>query len=162
HQQNIKNRIMLTETSTTSDSAPVALITGGARRIGAAIAENLHQAGFNIILHYRHSAADAETLANKLNQQRPASAITLAADLNHLHEIQQLAHRTLAAWQRLDVLINNASSFFLTPLDKATEDQWNDLMNSNLKAPFFLARSEEHTSELQSRENLVCRLLLEN
>lgn len=132
---------MFTETSTTSDSAPVALITGGARRIGAAIAENLHQAGFNIILHYRHSAADAETLANKLNQQRPASAITLAADLNHLHEIQQLAHRTLAAWQRLDVLINNASSFFSTPLDKATEDQWNDLMNSNLKAPFFLAQA---------------------
>ena len=139
-----------------SSSRPVALITGGARRIGAAIAETLHNAGYSIVLHYRHSAVDARLLADKLNQQHPNSAIALAADLNHLTEIQQLAHNVLQQWQRLDVLVNNASSFFPTPLADASESQWNDLMNSNLKAPFFLAQA--FASELQQREGCIINI----
>lgn len=127
--------------SSPAPSAPVALITGGARRIGAAIAATLHEAGYNIALHYRHSTGEAQALTEKFNQQRSNSAMSFAADLNQLNEIQQLAREVLQTWQRLDVLINNASSFFPTPLEKATEAQWNDLMNSNLKAPFFLAQA---------------------
>lgn len=142
--------------STSSDSRPVALITGGARRIGAAIAENLHQAGFNIALHYRHSAKDAQAVVDKLNQQRPNSALAFAADLNHLQEIQHLAQTLLQQWQRLDVLINNASSFFPTPIADASEAQWNDLMNSNLKAPFFLAQA--FAAELQQRKGCIINI----
>jgi pteridine reductase len=142
--------------STSSDSRPVALITGGARRIGAAIAESLHQAGFNIALHYRHSEKEAQAMVDKLNQQRSNSALAVAADLNHLQEIQHLAHALLQQWQRLDVLINNASSFFPTPVANASEAQWNDLMNSNLKAPFFLAQA--FAAELQQRRGCIINI----
>lgn len=120
---------------------PVALITGGARRIGAEIAQQLHQAGYNIVLHYRSSMNEAETLAKMLNQQRADSAKIFSADLNDSAALAHLADCALHAWGRLDVLINNASSFYPSPIGSVTTQMWDDLMSSNLKAPFFLAQA---------------------
>lgn len=121
--------------------APVALITGGARRIGAEIARTLHAAGFNIAVHCRHSQADANILASTLNAARANSASVFSADLINKCEIDELAKEICNKWGRLDALINSASSFYSTPLDEASEEQWDDLMGSNLKAPFFLAQA---------------------
>ncbi len=118
-----------------------ALITGGARRIGAAISRHLHAAGMNLSLHYHRSATEAQALAAELNAQRPASVQLLSADLRHTAGLAAVVHNSLDRWGRLDVLINNASSFYPTPLAEATEAQWDDLLASNLKAPFFLAQA---------------------
>lgn len=126
---------------TDSNPFPVALITGAARRIGACIARLLHESGFNIIVHYNHSKTEALALVEELNKLRTNSAICLTADLNRLTEIESLTTQALAHWHRIDALINNASSFYPTPLEQSTEAQWNDLIGSNLKAPFFLSRS---------------------
>lgn len=120
--------------------APVALITGGARRIGAAIAEHLHQKGWRIVIHYRHSDRDAHALSERLNHTRKNSVITVKADLAQMPDIQHLAQQAQNHWGRLDALINNASSFYPTPLASASEQQWDDLFASNLKAPFFLSQ----------------------
>lgn len=120
---------------------PVALITGAARRIGAEIAQQLHRAGYNIVLHYRNSASEADRLAKSLNQLRADSARIIAADLNDINALQALADHALNAWGRLDALINNASAFYPTPIGTVTEREWDDLFNSNLKAPFFLAQA---------------------
>lgn len=120
---------------------PVALITGGAHRIGAEIVQQVHQAGFNIVLHYRNSMQEADTLAKQLNTLRIDSAKIFSADLNDLTALEDLAAFALRAWSRLDVLINNASSFYPTPIGSVTEQSWDDLMGSNLKAPFFLAQA---------------------
>lgn len=119
----------------------VAIITGAAHRIGAAVAYNLHQAGLNVVLHYRHSAEAAETVCKNLNQQRPDSAITIQADLHDHASLQPLIEQAQQQWGRLDVLINNASSFYPTSLNEATEEQWDELLGSNLKAPFFLSQA---------------------
>jgi len=132
---------MTSATQTSTDQCPVALITGAARRIGAQIAHTLHQRGYRVILHYRQSASEAEALCQQLNQQRPDSAVTLGADLNQLADIQDLSERSLQQWGRLDLLVNNASSFYPTPLGSGTEAQWDDLIGSNMKAPFFLAQA---------------------
>lgn len=124
-----------------TDQAPVALITGSARRIGAASARALHARGFRVLVHYHHSESDAETLVAELNDQRPDSAVKLQADLNHTSEVEQLAAAALGVWQRMDALINNASSFYPTPIGSATEAQFDELFASNLKAPFFLAQA---------------------
>ena len=121
--------------------APVALLTGAARRIGAVTAKTLHASGYRVIIHYRGSKQEAEALTHELNALRPDSAVALQADLSQLKDVQRLADDTLKQWGRMDALINNASSFYPTPVGEATEDQWNDLMNSNLKAPFFLAQA---------------------
>ena len=123
-----------------STNPPVAVITGAARRIGARIATTLHSADFNIVLHYRNSAAQAQQLAAQLNQRRRDSAICVAADLGQLQQLQQLAEQSRAHWGRVDALINNASSFYPTPIGTASEQQWDDLLGSNLKAPFFLSQ----------------------
>lgn len=127
--------------NTNHDINPVALITGGAQRLGAAIAEYLHKAGYNIIIHYRHSREPAETLAQQLNSARSNSATCIVADLEKQNAILLLAEKSIAAWNRIDALINNASSFFPTPIGKTTEDNWNTLIDSNMKAPFFLAQA---------------------
>ena len=124
-----------------SQTTPVALITGAGRRIGAYVANTLHQAGHRVIVHYHRSADDANALVSQLNAVRPDSALALSADLCDLEQINTLAQAALAHWQRIDVLINNASSFYPTPLATATAAQWDDLMGSNLKAPFFLAQA---------------------
>lgn len=119
-------------------AAPVALITGAARRIGAAITQHLHSQGYRVIIHYHSSADAAQQLVSTLNRQRPDSACALRADLNNPQQIKQLATRAVTAWGQLDLLINNASSFFPTPLESSSETQWDNLLNSNLKAPYFL------------------------
>lgn len=118
-----------------------ALITGAARRIGAAIATGLHAAGADVVIHYRGSAAPAEALAEILNAARPGSAMTLCADLAHTPGLPDLVEKAVAWRGRLDVLVNNASSFFPTPVGKITEANWDDLVGTNLKAPLFLAQA---------------------
>lgn len=123
-----------------TSTAPVALVTGGSRRIGAAICCSLHQAGYNLVIHYRSSGDSARQLAQRLNHSRDDSVRTFGADLDDMQQLQALADFTCNAWGRLDTLINNASTFFATPLQEATEAQWDALLNSNLKAPFFLSQ----------------------
>ncbi|HQQ61993.1 MAG TPA: pteridine reductase [Pseudomonadales bacterium] len=125
----------------TGSLAPVALITGGAQRIGASIARTLHTAGYNIVIHYRHSQTSAQSLIVELNTLRADTAICLQADLLDNTAIAQLVQHAIARWGRIDALINNASGFYSTPLAKATEQQWDELLGSNAKAPFFLAQA---------------------
>jgi len=138
----------------TAGNPPVALVTGGARRIGAAICETLHNNGFKVIIHCHNSLPAANLLAQKLNQHCPDSARVLVADLNDFTQIQQLARDTLSAWNRVDVLVNNASSFFPTPLAQATPDHWDNLINSNLKSPFFLS-CELHTELARAKGCII-------
>jgi pteridine reductase len=118
-----------------------ALVTGAGIRIGATIAETLHAAGANVGIHYFRSAAPAAELAAKLNAAREGSAIALGADLRDLNALRALVARLVEHAGRLDILVNNASVFYATPLASVTEAQWHDLIDSNLKAPLFLCQS---------------------
>jgi pteridine reductase len=118
-----------------------ALVTGSAHRIGAVLARALHQAGANLVLHYRSSGAAASELAGALNAARPGSAVTLQADLLETHRLERLVAAAVQAFGGLDILVNNASSFYPTPLAELTEKAWDDIVGSNLKAPLFLARA---------------------
>ncbi len=118
-----------------------ALLTGSARRIGAQSALTLHENGANIIIHYGRSKKEAKDLVDNLNSKRPGSAISLQADLLNIDEINQLAEQAGKAFDSLDILVNNASTFYPTPLDSLNEANWNDLMGSNLKAPMFLSQA---------------------
>ena len=117
------------------------LITGAAKRIGAACARFLHRHGCNLILHYQHSQLEALALVAELNAIRPNSAVAFNADLLQVEQVQGLAAKALAVWGGVDVLINNASQFYPTPVAQVTEADWDSLLNSNLKAPFFLAQA---------------------
>jgi pteridine reductase len=117
------------------------LITGAARRIGAAIARMLHGAGANLVLHYRSSAEDAARLAAELNAAREDSAVLAAANLLDNAQLAALPHRAREAFGGLDVLVNNASSFYPTPVGDITEIDWDDLIGTNLRAPLFLAQA---------------------
>lgn len=119
----------------------VALITGAARRIGAEIARTLHASGMNVVLHYNASEGEAIHLCAELNQKRRESAVALHADLLQIESSNALVDEAHKTWGRLDVLINNASRFYRTTLGKVTEFSWDDLMNSNLKSPFFLSQA---------------------
>ncbi|MEO5962140.1 MAG: pteridine reductase [Thermomonas sp.] len=118
-----------------------ALITGAARRIGAAIARRLHADGYNLVLHYRSSKAEMDALLAELNAVRPGSAIGLQADLCAFDRLPELIANTVGRFGRLDALVNNASSFYPTPIGTATPAQWDDLFASNARAPFFLAQA---------------------
>ena len=118
-----------------------ALITGAGRRVGAAIARTLHGEGAGVAIHYRNSGSDAEALAQELNEKRRNSAVTVQADLLDTRSLGTLVDRVVAHAGRLDILVNNASSFHPTPLTGITEEQWTDLLGTNLKAPLFLARA---------------------
>lgn len=118
-----------------------ALVTGAAKRIGAAIARTLHGAGANVAVHYFTSAEPAEALAAELNADRPGSALALGANLRVMGQLRALVPRLVEHAGRLDILVNNASSFYPTPLNSVTEEQWHDLVDSNLKAPLFLCQS---------------------
>lgn len=119
----------------------VALVTGAARRVGAAIVRELHAAGAAVMIHCHHSRAAAETLAAELNQHRAGSAEVISADLLKSDELPNLVSATLEVFGGLDLLVNNASTFYPTPLGAITSREWDDLMGSNLKAPLFLAQA---------------------
>ena len=135
----------------------VVLITGGARRVGAEIARTLHAAGANIVIHYRSSAAAAIALADQLNLLRPRSATIHSAHLSTADAPEKLVAATLLEFGRLDILVNNASSFFPTPIGQITVPQWDDLMGSNLKAPLFL--SQAAAPSLRARHGLIINMI---
>ncbi len=118
-----------------------ALVTGAAGRLGAQIARTLHQNGANLIIHYRSSSAAAQKLVAELNQQRENSALALAADLDSQAELEALAARACTAYDGLDLLVNNASSFYPTRFGEIDRQQWDDLVASNYRAPLFLAQA---------------------
>lgn len=117
-----------------------ALITGAAARLGRAIAEELHR-DHRIIIHYRHSREAAESLVTQLNRERPDSAVALHSNLSSAAECQRLADSAREQFGEISALINNASAFFPTPIGSADEADWDTLMGSNLKAPFFLSQA---------------------
>ncbi|KAF0814012.1 3-oxoacyl-[acyl-carrier-protein] reductase FabG [Andreprevotia sp. IGB-42] len=119
----------------------VALITGGAKRVGAAIVRRLHAVGWRVVLHYRASSAEADALADALNATRAGSVVTVQLDLLDTVRLPELVATATAHFGRLDALINNASSFFATPVGTFSEAAWDDLLGSNLKAPLFLAQA---------------------
>ncbi|HPF73279.1 MAG TPA: pteridine reductase [Xanthomonadaceae bacterium] len=128
-------------TAETSPTTRVALITGAARRIGAAIVETLHEAGYNVAIHYRASASDAEILAAKLESRRAGSTLLLPADLADTSGLAGLVEKTLARFDSLDALVNNASGFRPTPVGDITEADWDELFAANAKAPLFLSQA---------------------
>jgi len=133
------------------------LITGGARRLGAAIARLLHAHGANVLIHYRGSRAAAERLAGDLNRVRSHSAALYGADLLDLEALPGIVAATLAAFGRLDVLVNNASTFYPTPLGAVTPAAFEDLIGSNLRAPLFLTQAA--ASALRLRRGLVLNMV---
>jgi pteridine reductase len=119
----------------------VILITGGAKRVGAAICRMLHAGGAKLMIHYRQSASEARALQAELNLQRPNSVAIIHGDLLNLAVLPTLVEETVRHFGRLDVLINNASSYYATELGEIGDDQWQDLIGSNLKAPLFLSQA---------------------
>ncbi|QDA57559.1 pteridine reductase [Thermomonas aquatica] len=119
----------------------VALVTGAARRIGAAIARRLHAGGYDLALHYRSSQAEMDALLAELDSARAGSAIALQADLAEFDRLPELIAQTVGRFGRLDALVNNASAFYPTPIGGTTPAQWDELFASNARAPFFLAQA---------------------
>jgi pteridine reductase len=124
-----------------SPNNKVVLITGGAKRVGAAITRTLHQQGADVMLHYNTSRTEAEALQRELNHTRADSLAIMQADLLQTAQLPKLIHATLETYGRLDVLINNASSYYPTALGNIDEQQWEELTGSNLKAPLFLSQA---------------------
>jgi pteridine reductase len=118
-----------------------ALVTGAARRIGAEIVRYLHASGARVAIHYHQSQREAAALAAELEAQRSGSTLTIAADLLDTDALPGLIAATTARFGSLDVLVNNASSFYPTPFGSISDAQWHDLMGTNLKAPLFLAQA---------------------
>ncbi len=135
----------------------VALVTGAAHRVGAEIVRTLHGAGMNVLIHYRRSTQAAESLRDELLAQRPGSVALLQADFLHAAVTPELIYDTIAVWGRLDTLVNNASSFYPTPVHEATAQHWDDLLGSNLQAPFFLAQAA--ASELRARSGCIVNIV---
>jgi pteridine reductase len=119
----------------------VVLITGGARRVGATICRRLHSAGASLMLHFRRSAGEARLLQAELNHLRPNSVALIQADLLDLAKLPSLVEQTVQSFGHLDALVNNASSFFATPVCEITPAQFDDLIGTNLRAPLFLAQA---------------------
>jgi pteridine reductase len=135
----------------------VVLITGAARRVGAEIVRTLHAAGASVLVHYRTSAAAAIALADELNRLRAHSAAIHAAQLTNAQAPEKLIAATLLEFGRLDILINNASSFYPTPVGQITEAAWDDLIGSNLKAPLFL--SQAAAPSLRAQRGLIINMI---
>ncbi len=135
----------------------VVLITGAARRVGAEMVRHLHQAGMNIVLHYRSSSKDASALAEKLNAERSDSVKLLKGDLKDYSSIPDLVKQGIALFGHIDVLINNASSFYPTELKDVTEEIWEDLVGVNLKAPIYLTKALE--SELINNKGCIVNIV---
>ena len=139
------------------NDTPVVLVTGAALRIGAVIARTFHHKNYRVLVHYRRSDTAATTLVNALNAVRPGSAAPLQADLTKREDVEQLGQQALALFGRLDVLVNNASSFYPTPFGHITQFQWDDLADSNLRAAFFLAQAV--APELGKRAGAIVNLV---
>ncbi len=118
-----------------------ALVTGAANRIGAQIARTLHQNGANLIIHYRESLDNADALVRQFNDQRANSACCLQAELSDIDAIETISRQAAQSFDGLDILINNASSFYPTPLGEITDKDWNNLIGSNFRAPLFLSQA---------------------
>lgn len=123
------------------ESMPVALVTGGGRRIGAEIVRVLHAADYRLVIHYSRSTAEAVELAAELNSKRANSASLVSGNLQDFASYQAIADEAVNAYGRLDLLVNNASTFHPTPVGDITESAWDDLLGSNLKAPTFLSQA---------------------
>jgi pteridine reductase len=126
---------------TNSNANKVVLITGGGKRVGAVISRSLHAAGYCIMIHFKSSAAEAHALVAELNQLRADSAASMQADLLDMASIPQLIADTISHFGRLDVLVNNASTYYASEIGDIDETKWHDLIGSNLKAPLFLSQA---------------------
>ncbi|MGH1460631.1 MAG: pteridine reductase [Neptuniibacter sp.] len=135
----------------------VAFITGAARRIGATITRTLHHEGYRVIVHHNHSSEEARALVQELNQIRTGSAVSLQADLSVMNEIKPLAEKAISAFGHIDLLVNNASSFYPTPLESSTQEHWDDLISSNLRAPYFLCSALSET--LKARKGCIINMI---
>ncbi len=135
----------------------VMLVTGGAKRVGAAICRRLHAAGATIALHYRSSESEAFALRDQLNELRPDSAAAFSADLLDLAALPLLVGQVINRFGRLDALVNNASSFYATPLADVDESQWHDLFGTNLRAPLFLAQAA--ADELRRQHGCIVNIV---
>lgn len=135
----------------------VVLVTGGGKRVGAAICRRLHAAGANIALHYRTSAQEAFTLQAELQNLRPNSVLCVQADLLDLHDLPRMIAESVRHFGHLDGLVNNASSFYATTLAKIDEAHWTDLVGTNLKAPLFLAQAAE--TELRKSNGAIVNIV---
>lgn len=135
----------------------VVLVTGGAKRVGAAICRHLHAAGASLLVHYRSSAIEARALQVELQSRRPGSVAVAQADLLKVASCSQLVKAALKQFERLDVLVNNASSFFPTAVGEITEQAWDDLVGTNLKAPLFLAQAA--APELRRNHGCIVNLV---
>lgn len=135
----------------------VILVTGGARRVGAAICRSMHAAGANVMIHCRSSIHDARALQAELNLQRPGSAAMVQADLLNMAMLPALVAQTVEHFGRLDGLVNNASSFYPTPVGEINERNWDELIGSNLKAPLFLAQAA--APELRKHHGAIVNII---
>jgi pteridine reductase len=142
--------------SATALAGKAVLVTGAARRVGAAIATAFHGAGARVAVHYRSSQAEAESLVAQMNLARTGSACAFAADLADAGACDTLAAAVVRAFGRLDVLVNNASTFYATPVGNITPDQFDDLVGSNLRAPLFL--SQAAAPALAKQEGLILNI----
>jgi len=124
-----------------SPPRPVALVTGAAKRVGAVIARRLHAAGYDLVIHHRHSAAEAAALQAGLENARPGSSLVVQADLAEFDRLPELIAKTIGHFGHLDALVNNASAFYPTPIGSATPAMWDELFASNARAPFFLSQA---------------------
>ena len=130
----------------------VVLITGGAKRVGAAICRELHAHGASLMIHYKTSITEARALQAELNLQRANSVKIIQSDLLNIAVLPSLVSETVKQFGHLDILINNASTYYPTEIGKITEENWHDLMGSNLKAPMFLAQA----AAVELRKNYGC------
>jgi pteridine reductase len=133
------------------------LVTGGAKRLGAAIGRKLHAAGANLVVHYHQSRPAAEALVAELEATRPGSALALRADLLDAERLPPLIDATLERFGRLDVLVNNASTFYPTPVGAITPAQFEDLIGTNLRAPLFL--SQAAAAALRAARGLIINMV---
>ncbi len=134
----------------------VILITGGAKRVGAAICRLLHANGAQLMIHYRSSTSEARALQAELNLKRPNSVAIIQGDLLNLAVLPSMVQETTNHFGKLDVLINNASSYYATEIGEIEDDQWEDLVGSNLKAPLFL--SQAAAPELRKQHGCIINI----
>ena len=134
----------------------VVLITGGAKRVGAAICRELHAHGANLMIHYKTSITEARALQAELNLQRANSVAIIQGDLLNIAVLPSLVSGTVKQFGHLDILVNNASTYYPTEIGKITEENWHDLMGSNLKAPLFLAQAA--ASELRKNHGCIVNI----